>query len=422
MKTVNGLNARAALSVARKDIKVFLKERGTLLYLFVVPIVFIVGFSAATGVQREPQQKAITLPVVNLDAGSEASLVLLDALNQGGGIQCQLYDQARAAALVDRGKINRALTIPANYAADLGAGRPVTLRLVNGPDASATKSEAVHRVVTGVAADLSLQTQLIASFRQMAAMQAGASPDQQAFTAEIVVEQAQSQFERSRTEPLLGVQESWPQHLLERDEEDINPLSVNVPGFAVLFIFLTAQTTAQSIYQEKTVGSFRRLLAAPISKATILAGKMTPNLIAGLAQTVVLFGTGALVSPLLGFGRMSLGNDPLALILVCLLVLLCSTSLGVLIAAIARTEGQISGLSQVVLWVLGFAGIWLDRMPLGSPFDKITLLIPHHWANAAFQDLFVRAQGLAAITPGLLALLCFTGAFLAVGLWRFRFN
>jgi len=422
MKTLNALSIRAALRVARKDIKVFLKERGTLLYLFVVPIVFIVGFSAATGVQRDPQLKAISLPVVNLDAGSGASLALLDALDQGDGIQCELYDEAQAKALLERKKIERVLTIPANYAVDLQAGQPVTLRLVNGPDASATKSEAVHRVVTGVAADLSLQTQLISSFRQMADMQAAASPDQQAFTAEIIVEQAQSQFERSRTEPLLSVEERWPQHLLEKDEDEINPLSVNVPGFAVLFIFLTAQTTAQSIYEEKRVGSWRRLLAAPISRATILVGKMAPNFVTGLVQTVVLFGAGALLSPALGFGSLTLGTDPLALVLVCLVVLLCSTSLGVLIAAVARTEGQISGLSQVVLWTFGFAGIWLDRIPLASPFDTISKLIPHYWANVAFQDLFIRGQGLADIMPNLLALSGFTAAFLAIGLWRFRFR
>jgi len=422
MKTLNALSIRAALRVARKDIKVFLKERGTLLYLFVVPIVFIVGFSAATGVQRDPQLKAISLPVVNLDAGSGASLALLDALDQGDGIQCELYDEAQAKALLERKKIERVLTIPANYAVDLQAGQPVTLRLVNGPDASATKSEAVHRVVTGVAADLSLQTQLISSFRQMADMQAAASPDQQAFTAEIIVEQAQSQFERSRTEPLLSVEERWPQHLLEKDEDEINPLSVNVPGFAVLFIFLTAQTTAQSIYEEKRVGSWRRLLAAPISRATILVGKMAPNFVTGLVQTVVLFGAGALLSPALGFGSLTLGTDPLALVLVCLVVLLCSTSLGVLIAAVARTEGQISGLSQVVLWTFGFAGIWLDRIPLASPFDTISKLIPHYWANVAFQELFIRGQGLADIMPNLLALSGFTAAFLAIGLWRFRFR
>jgi ABC-2 type transport system permease protein len=408
--------------VARKDIKMFLQERGTLLYLFIVPLVFILGFSAVTGRERNLREQAITVPVVNLDAESDASLALIDALNRGGGIQCELYDEAQAKALLHRGKINRLLTIPASYTADLEAGRPVTLRLVNGPDASATKSEAVHRVVTGVAADLSLQTQLIASFRQMADMQGAASPEQQAFTAEIIVEQATSQFERAKTEPLLAIEESWPEHLLEQDEEAVSPLSVNVPGFAVLFIFLTAQTTAQSIYQEKKVGSLRRLLAAPISKATVLVGKMTLNFITGLAQTVVLFGAGALLSPLLGFGRMSLGNDPLALVAVSLLVLLCSTSLGVLIAAIARTEGQISGLSQLVLWAFGFAGVLLNQLPSTSLLRQVCQLIPHYWASVAFQDLFVRGQGLAEITPSLLALLGFTAAFLGVGLWRFKFD
>jgi ABC-2 type transport system permease protein len=419
---MNGFDFSAAQSVARKDIKILLKERGTLLYLFVIPIVFILGFSGAGVVESDPQEKAITVPVVNLDAGSAASQTLLDALDQAGGIQCKLYPEARAKALLDRGKIKRLLTIPANYGVDLEAGHPVTLGLVNAPDASQTTTEAVHRVVAGVAADLSLQTQLIASFRQMGDMQAAAPLEQQAFATEIAIEQAQSQFARSRTEPLLAVQERWPEHLLEEDEEDINPLSVNVPGFAVLFIFLTAQTTAQFIYEEKKVGSFRRLLAAPISKLAILVGKMAPNFITGLFQIVVLFGTGILVSPALGFGRLTLGNDPLALVLVCLIVLLCSTSLGVLIVAIARTEGQVSGLSQAVLWVFGFAGILLAGIPSIPPLDTIRQMIPHYWANAAFVELMVRGQGLPDIMPSILALLAFTVAFFTIGLWRFEFN
>jgi ABC-2 type transport system permease protein len=264
--------------------------------------------------------------------------------------------------------------------------------------------------------------QLIASFRQMADMEAAAAPEQQAFTAEIIVEQAQSQFARSRTEPLLAVEESWPEYLQEEDEGALGSLNVLVPGFAVLFIFLTAQTTARTIYDEKKEGSFRRLLAAPIGKTTILAGKMVPNLLTGLAQIVVLFGAGVLILPALGLGSMTLGNDPLALVLVCLTVLLCSTSLGLLIAAIARTEGQIGGLSSLVLWVLGFAGILLTWIPLTSPLDTIARAIPHYWANAAFLDLFVRGQGLADIMPSLLALLGFSVAFLAVGLWQFKFN
>jgi ABC-2 type transport system permease protein len=410
------------LSVARKDCKILLKDRGTLIYLFVLPLLFILALGGATGVESTPKEKAILLPVVNLDAGSEASQTLLDALNRGGGIQCELYDEAKAKALLDRGKITRLLTIPANYEVDLQSGHAVTLHLVNASDASVTKSEAVHRVVAGVAADLSLQSQLISSFRQMADMQAGVSPEQQAFTTEIIVEQAQSQFERSRTEPLLGLQEIWPEHLLEQDEQELNPLNVYVPGFAVLFIFLTAQTTAQSIYEEKKTGSFRRLLAAPIDKLTILVGKMAPNFVTSLIQIVVLFGAGVYLFPLIGLDGMALGNDPLALVLVCLVVLLCSASLGVLIAGIARTEAQISALSQVLLWIFGFAAIWLDKFALTSPFGIVSKVIPHTWANGAFLDLFVRGHGLTDIVPSILVLLGFTLAFFAVGLWRFDYR
>ena len=418
---MNGLNIPTALNVARKDIKIFLKERGTLLYLFIVPILFILAFGGATAMGSGPKEEAISLPVVNLDEGSEDSGTLIVALDLVGGIQCEAYDEAQAKANLDSGKIDRMLTIPANYAADLQAGHPVTLLLVNGPDANPSKTEAVQSVVAGVAADLSLKTQLIASFRQMADMQAAANSEQQVFTAEIIIEQAQSQFARSQTDPLLAVEEIWPEHL-EEDEHAVNPLSLFVPGFAVLFIFLTAQTTAQSIYEEKKAGSFRRLLAAPISKVTILVGKMMPNFITGFAQIVVLFGAGVFIFPLLGLDPMSLGNDPLALVVVCLVVLLCSTSLGVLIAAIARTEGQISGLSSVVLWAFGFAAIWFVQLPSTELFDKISKVIPHYWANSAFLDLFIRGQCLADIATNIWVLLGFTAAFFAVGLWRFDFN
>jgi len=278
----------------------------------------------------------------------------------------------------------------------------------------------VYKVITGVAADLSLEMQLIASFRQMSDMQAVVSPEQQVFTSEIIVQQVQSQFARSRTEPLLGIAESWPAHLDEEDE--INLINLYVPGIAVLFIFLTAQATAQSIYEEKKVGSFRRLLAAPISKFTILVGKMAPNFITGLTQIVVLFSVGVFIFPLVGLDSLSLGHDPLALIVVSLVVLLCSTTMGVLIAAIARTEDQITGISSVVLWLFGFAGIFILQMPSTPLFEKISQLIPHYWANTAYLDLFVRGQGLADITTQVFILLGFTAAFFIIGLWQFEYN
>jgi ABC-2 type transport system permease protein len=79
-------------------------------------------------------------------------------------------------------------------------------------------------------------------------------------------------------------------------------------------------------------------------------------------------------------------------------------------------------MSQLVLWVLGFAGIILPQIPLGPLFENIAKLIPHYWANEAFYALLIRGQGLADISGTILVLLAFSVAFFTIGLWRFRFN
>jgi ABC-2 type transport system permease protein len=416
---MNTINVPAVLRIAWKDMKILRKERGALTLLFVVPMVFILAVTGWAGVGSDADESLITLPLVNLDPGGEASQVLIDALSQAGGIQVELFDEAKAQALLEEGKIRRVLTIPANYAADVAAGRPVTLRLVSGPDASAETSEAVQALVEGVAADVSLEDQLIASFRRMADMQAGAPSEQQVFTAEMIVEQAQSQMQRARTEPLVSIEEALPAHLSER--EDISAADVAVPGFTVLFVFLTAQQMALSILEEKKIGSFRRLLAAPISKLTVLVGKLVPNFITVLVQVVVIFAVCIFLFPLLGMERLALGNDPLALVLLTLALALCTTSLGVLISAIARTEAQIGGVSSVLLWVMGF-GAFVPSFLLPPLLVTIQRAFPHTWAVEAFQNLIVRGQGLADVAPNILALLGFAVAFFGVGLLRFEFE
>jgi hypothetical protein len=94
----------------------------------------------------------------------------------------------------------------------------------------------------------------------------------------------------------------------------------------------------------------------------------------------------------------------------------------VLIAGVVRTEAQVSTVSQAVLWICGFAAVWLDQIALGAPFDIISKLIPHTWAHGAFMELLVRGGELADIVPSLSVLLGFTVAFFAVGLWRFNYR
>jgi len=412
------------LSIAWKDMQILFKDRGAVVQLFLLPLLFIVVFSgalAAIGSGGEEDTR-ILLPVVNLDGG-EAAQTLLDGLDAAGGVRVERYEQAQAQALLDENELARVLTIPANFTADIADNHQVTLRFVNHPDADPEETEAVRLVIEGVARDMSLESQILASLQQMGDMQANAPEEYQVFTAERTMAQARSQFESSRTQPLVAVVQMVPGQPEGEREEMPDAIQLAVPGFTVLFVFLTGQATARSIYDEKKVGSFRRLLAAPMSKASLLAGKMLPNFITGLIQTAVIFAFGVIGMRLLGLSPMTLGDAPLAVVLIAVLVALCSSAFGILIAAIARTENQIGGLSSVFLWVMGIlGGCFVPLFILENFLGPLPKIVPHYWANRAFNDLLVRGLGLADVTTEMAALLAFTALFFVIGLWRFDFN
>ncbi len=412
-----------ALHIAIKDIQIYLKDRGNIIQLFVVPLAFILAISSAVSGFGGEDDEPIALPVVNLDPGGEAAQTLIDGLNAQGGVQVELYEQDEALSSLDDLDIVRVLTIPEDFSRETDAGRPVTLQLRNHPNADETETASVLRVISGVAQGMSLQAQLIDSLTQMGEMGATGPSDMPIFTAERNLAQAEKQFERSKTAPLVVIEQTRPQALSDAVENP-NTLQQNVPGYTIIIVFLTAVLTASSIYNEKKVGSFRRLLAAPISKATMLAGKMMPNFVIALIQIVVIFAVSVFVLPALGFDRVTLGDDPLALILVSLALALCSTAFGVLVAALTRTEEQIGAAGTLGVWGLGALGgcilptFVLDGMGLGS----ISRLTPHYWAIQAYHDLMIRGRGLADVTTGILTLLVFSGIFFAIGLWRFEFD
>jgi ABC-2 type transport system permease protein len=399
-----------------------------ILQLFVMPILFTALFSGALGSLGSSQQKDTRIPlaVVNLD-GNESATRFINSLDAAGGVRVETYQQSQAQALLDESKIMRILTIPSGFTSNLASNQPTTLQIINHKNAAIQETEAVRLVVEGVAQEMTLESQILFSLQQMGDMQANAPAEfQQAFSPKVMQDQAKSQFESARSQELITVAQRIPtQQAQALSQAENNPTmeDVAVPGFTVLFVFLTAQTTALSIYTEKKIGSFRRLLAAPISKATMLAGKMLPNLITGILQVAVIFAFGVWGMQILGLKPVSLGNDILALALTLLLLVLCSTALGLVIAAVARTEGQIGGLSTLLLWGLGFlGGCFMPLFLLERFLKQIPMAVPHYWAKRALENLLVRGLGLGDIGLELAVLSGFTILFIAFGLWKFDFD
>lgn len=413
-----------AIYIAGKDLLTLLKDRGTLVQLFLLPLIFILVFSGALSAvgTDEEQDARIRLAVVDLDR-SQLTERFLEDVEAAGGVRVERYEREDALSLLRERELARVLTIPAGFAAALDADRTATLRLVNHPDANLEETQAVRLVIEGVAQDLSLEYQILASLEQMAAMRADAPAVPPTFTAERMMAQARAQFEASRTQPLIAVVERVPQVAEREPSEFPDPVQLAVPGFTVLFVFLTAQTTARSIYEEKRFGSFRRLLAAPLSKSALLAGKMLPNFLTALVQTAVIFAFGLVGLRLMGIQPLSLGSAPGAVILVAMAIASCSSGLGILIAALARTENQIGGLSSLILWGAGIlGGSFVPLFILEQFLGPLPRVVPHYWANRAFENLLIRGLGLMSVSAELGVLLGFSALFFAIGVWRFDFE
>jgi ABC-2 type transport system permease protein len=410
-----------AFSIASKDLQILLQDRGNVFTLFLLPLLFIIVFSGALGALGQSGDSRIPLAVVDLDGGKSAQ-TLIEKLDRAGEVRVERQEETKAMTRLNLADIPRVMIIPENFTRLIAASDPATLRLIVHPDADLEQTDAVRRAVEGVARDMTLEIQLIEALEQMRDMQSGVRESADAFTTDRMQKQARSQFERAQTEPLVAVKQKVPQAEGQK-EEPLNSSAFAVSGMTVLFVFLMAQKTAESIYEEKKAGTFRRLLAAPMSRAALLAGKMLPNLITGVVQSAVIFAFGILGLRLIGMTPVTLGVEPLATVLVVALVALCSSAFGILIAALARTEAQIGGLSTLLLWGMGFLGGGI--MPLFfleqflGPLPKI---VPHYWANHALTNLMTRGLGLADVTTDIAVQLGFTVVFFVVGLWRFDFD
>lgn len=205
---------------------------------------------------------------------------------------------------------------------------------------------------------------------------------------------------------------------LARPLAGISSFQVSVPGNAVLFGFFIALTVSMSFAGERRSGTWRRLLAAPVRRSTVLAATLVPYLVIGLCQLVFLFGIGHFA-----FG-MQIAGSPLALLAVMIANSTCAVTLGLLFAALGGSERQLGGVGSVVLLVMGLlGGCMVPKLTMPAIMQRISLGVPHGWALDGYYSVLVRSgTGIGDVLPSVAALLGFAAVFGAIGMALFRFE
>ncbi|WP_344443891.1 ABC transporter permease [Kitasatospora nipponensis] len=396
----------------RKELLVLLRDRASLITLFISPILFMTVMSFALGNSFSGLGAAgkISLSIVDQDH-TPASQAVVTALSSSGQLKItSAQDGSPLTAETAESRVHAktdafAVVIPAGFQQRVADGAAPTVGYVVDPSSSRQVVDPLESAITSLLTTVTSQAGTRIALTRFADAQSDPAL-QAAIAAQVAALDA--------TTHQVDTKVSFP-----AGEGPVKYPSVyqqEVPGYTVMYVFFIVTIMASSILVERREGTFRRLLSAPMPRWQLLLGKVVPYLLVAMVQVGILLGFGKLV-----FG-MDLGLHPLALLPVSLALAACAVALGLLLASIARSEAQVAGIgTSTVLVLAALGGCMVPGVFMPHFMQDIARYVPQGIALNAYQDVLVRGESLRAVLPGAGILLALAAGLFALALPRFRF-
>jgi ABC-2 type transport system permease protein len=385
------------LYIALKDLRIFLSSKAALILALGAPFLLTLGMGFIGGAfsPNEPGGGGggVQLGFVDLDQSAATRGFFEGLLESEGFLQVSRYDQGADAknALAEE-TIDAAILIPQGFTNAVLEGdeeKTITVYTDPGKEISADIALSIGRNFTSRLKAAAAGLRETAEWLQR---EQNLSPPQ-AFrqASEIIPEVMRTRVgtvSRSQTE----------------SGETFNMLEYFAPGFAVLFLLLTVTAGTRSILDERREGTLARMRTAPVRWGVILSGKMAGVFITGFFQVSVILAATSLL-----FG-LQWGPLSGALLLTAATSFACA-GWGMIIAALAKTPAQVSGVGTSIMLIFGILGgtfISVESFPaILRGFSRIT---PNFWAIRGFTSLASGAEvGDILLNVGVLGL---TGAVL----------
>jgi len=187
-------------------------------------------------------------------------------------------------------------------------------------------------------------------------------------------------------------------------------------GMTIMFLMMSAVISTGAILEERQKGTWRRVLAAPVTRMQVLSGYLLGFLVVAFVQFVIL----AVIQHFLF--KVDWGNLYL-LVPFALLFLVCAMSLGLALAGLVRTFQQQSSVASLVMTASGMlSGIFWPIEVMPPLMQTLAKGMPQYWALQGFTNIMMRGDSFSGLlVPGGI-LLSMTVVFLSFGVARVRFE
>ncbi len=362
---------RSAWFIARKDLAAMLRARETLLWVFVMPPIFFYFIGTVTGGFGLPGPEDTPDPL-SLSGVDEGEDLLVGELVRR--LERENYEIVRETGEGERVSPRLVIQGPEPFSASVLAGERATLVLQHDEEELAAQFDRmrVAKAVYGLVADLSVFAQ------------SDEAPTREGFAA-------LAEAPRAIT---LDVRPAGKRRHVPSGFEQ------TIPGTMTMFCMLVLLTSgAILLVIEREQGLLRRLASAPISRGAIVLGKWTGKMSLALVQIAFAMLAGTL------FFRMRWGE---ALPMVCVVLFACAafnSSLAVLLANLAKSEGQTVGIGVLCSMVLAaLGGCWWPIEITPAWMQRLAIFLPTGWTMDALHELVSFGSSASAALPHALAL------------------
>ena len=412
------------ISVAGKEIRLIVADRGLLAVLLLLPILLgslFAGLNLMVANEEGDPNILLEVILVNEDPGIfggevAKSIKSIEQLNVD-----QTGTVSAAEQRVAEGDVAAAIIIPADFSEKIDSYTPTNIEVIIDP-AQAETASIVTGIMNQVVAEVTIWGEIQYGIRNIMSesdLLAKAGPEELRGIEAQNLGVIMTQLNELRRNPAIAV-----------ISENLEGIAVEsgiglfitflFPAFTVMFIFFIVGSESASLLQEREAGTLRRLLAAPLPRWTIIAGKMLAYGLLVCTQVVLLFTLGHLAFDI------SLGRDPFALVAITLAVAFVAVSMGMVVAAFARTAKQADNVGMILAFV--FAGIggafptWPPMFRSEGFIGVLSKFTPHAHALEAYYSVMAENAGFTQILPQLGFLLLMGSVFFLVAVWRFRFE
>ena len=376
---------RDAIFIGTKDVQYMLKSKETLMWVFIMPIVFFYFIGTITGGFASPRGQKDKLA---LKVGADAGFLADQLVHR---LEERDYEIVRTDTDEEFARYARQLTIPAGFTDSALAGTPVDVEFTRHKSGLGNDYDTmrVGRAVYTVLADVMVSGRMGET------------------TAE--------SLDRLNAMPHALTLEVKPAGKRKRIPTGFEQA---IPGIMVMFTLLVMTTSgAVLLVIERRQGLLRRLASTPIDRLGVVLGKWGGKLMLGIVQIVFAMLAGTVLF------KMKWGPDLGAVFLVMLSYGALMASLGILLGTLARTEGQAIGIGVMSANLLGaLGGCWWPIEITPAWMQKFQLFLPTGWAMDALHKLVSFAAGPASVIPHVLGMSLGTIVLVILSARIFRFE